>query len=122
MREDQRQRLEAINELLLEELITEADPRQWPGAGKSADKWTKQERGDRYWCKKNAAMTGALIGGNLKLLANTKEALGRTPYTDDELDDVIARAEAKAAKRLDEIASRTGYQAFAERTYGKGTH
>lgn len=122
MREDQRIRLEEINERLVDVLLDEADPDNWPGAGILPADMSKEDRGDRYWSKKNAAMTTVLIADNMKLLVNTKEALGRDPLEAPEMDDVIDRAEQKAAKRLKEIAEKTGHAAFADRTYGKTSH
>lgn len=39
---------------MLEVVLFEADPNNWPGAGKRQEDMTAQDRGDRYWCKKNA--------------------------------------------------------------------
>lgn len=122
MRDDQRQRLEEINELLVDVLLDEADPRVWPGYGMDQRDLSKDERGDRYWSKKNAAMTTVLIGSNLKLIENTKESLGRDPYKEPEMDGVIDRAEAAAAKRIDEIVNKAGYKEFTERARGKVPH
>ncbi|OUL17298.1 hypothetical protein B0X78_00260 [bacterium AM6] len=61
MREDQYLRLQALSEKLAEAFIEEADPATWTGAGKAPSEMDKAERGDRYWCKRNAAATGGLL-------------------------------------------------------------
>ena len=57
MRDDQITRLQALSESLGEVVIHEVDPANWPGAEKDPADLTQQERGDRYWSKKNAAAT-----------------------------------------------------------------
>ena len=61
MRDDQMVRLQALSERLGEVVIQELDPHNWPGAEKVPAELTQQERGDRYWCKKNAAATMTLL-------------------------------------------------------------
>lgn len=60
MRDDQRQRLEALNEKLMDVFFAEAEPDNWPGGGVLPKDMDSQTRGDRYWCKKNAAATLSL--------------------------------------------------------------
>lgn len=50
-----------MNDKRTDTVLIETDPDNWPGAGKAIDKHTKQERGDRYWSKKNAAATLTLL-------------------------------------------------------------
>lgn len=98
MRDDQIVRLQALTERLGEVVINEIDPHNWPGADKLPGDLTQQERGDRYWCKKNAAATMTLL---LKTV-NIAGILNRqkTPPDDgaaiDELDGELAAAEREA--------------------------
>lgn len=98
MRDDQITRLQALSERLGEVVISEVDPHQWPGADKPLAELTQKERGDRYWCKKNAAATMTLL---LKVV-NIAGVLNRQkPAPDagaeiDELDGELAAAEREA--------------------------
>lgn len=106
MRDDQRKRLEELSEKLIDVVLEEADPDFWPGAGESLADVDQETRGNRYWCKKNAQATFVLAGSVEKLAANTKEALGRDPYKDSELDKKIADAEKIAGKMLEKLSKR----------------
>lgn len=119
MRPDQLERLGALAEKLAEVVLEEADPDNWPGAGTPVTGLSKEQRGDRYWSKKNAAMTLVLLNDLAKVAANTKEALGRDPYTEPELDARIDKAEAQAARLLDEVAKAAKKAAFDKKTHGK---
>lgn len=106
MRDDQKQRLADLQERLVDVFLDEADPATWPGAGKLPDEMAQEERGNRYWSKKNAAATMVLLGGVAKLQENTKEALGRDPYGEPELDRQISTAEAKAQALVDKVVNK----------------
>lgn len=120
MREDQRIRLNELQEKLTERFLNEADPDTWPGGDKFAMDMSREERGDSYWCKKNAAATMMLMSGVDKLTANTKEALGRDPHEGDDLDKQISRAEALASKRADAMINQAKKATFDQKTRSKG--
>lgn len=61
MHSDYKTRLTALSDKLTDVVLEEAEPDNWPGAGKEITKHTKQERGDRYWHKKNAAASLTLL-------------------------------------------------------------
>jgi hypothetical protein len=61
MRQDQFTKLQTLSEKLIDVAIDEADPANWPGSGWKPNELTKEQRGDRYWCKKNAVSTVSLI-------------------------------------------------------------
>jgi len=46
MHSDYKTRLTALSDKLTDVVLEEADPDNWPGAGKEITKHTKQERGD----------------------------------------------------------------------------
>lgn len=109
MRQDQYERLVTLSEKLTDALLIELDPEQWPGAGLAPMAMDQKTRGDRYWCKKNAAATLTLImkNNNLFDLIRRQEAplppSADTGGDDDEdsgLDAEIRRAEKEAAQVL----------------------
>lgn len=109
MRLDQLARLQELSENLAEVVIGEADPVTWPGAGKPLAELTKDERGDRYWTKKNAAATMTLLVKVMNITSTLSS--GRKPSTGDqerELDDELAAAEREATALL-EKAQRGGH-------------
>jgi len=119
MRDDQKARLLALQERLLDVFMAEADPSNWSGEGKVGKQMTSQERGDRHWDKKSAAGTMMVLTGVDKLLANTKEALGRDPYVDDDLDAQISKAEAEARRRADAVRDGAAKAVFDAKVHGK---
>lgn len=99
MRPDQLARLHELSEQLADTFLTEADPKEWAGGEKLPADLTQQERGDRYWCKKNAMATGRVLRYTLDLLTKHEE---RAPdeAEEDELEAKIKAAEKSAAKAL----------------------
>lgn len=93
MRDDQLKRLEMLQEKLIDAAVVEMDPDFWPGSYdedgklKRPDQLTKDERGDRYWCKKNAAQTMTLIM-KVESLAHFRDRY--TPRTEEEMEDTEA--------------------------------
>lgn len=98
MRDDQVQRLQALSERLGEVVIEEVDPHQWPGNGKPLAELTQQERGDRYWCKKNAAATMTLLLKvvNIAGVLNRQKPSSDAGHAVDGLDGELAAAEREA--------------------------
>ncbi|MGY5330382.1 hypothetical protein [Pseudomonas protegens] len=98
MRDDQIVRLQALTERLGEVVINEIDPHNWPGADKLPGDLTQQERGDRYWCKKNAAATMTLLlkTVNIAGILNRQKPSPDAGAAIDELDGELAAAEREA--------------------------
>lgn len=107
MRPDQRARLDELNELLTEEFLNEADPREWPGAGAPPTSWTQQQRGDRVWTKRNAVATGAVLRALADLedrhMKNLTPNAERQDARDLDLDRHIGLYEDKAKKMLETV-------------------
>lgn len=105
MRDDQIVRLQALTERLGEVVIQEVDPHQWPGHGKALGELTQQERGDRYWCKKNAAATMTLLlkTVNIAGILNRQKPAPDAGSEIDELDGEIAAAEREAQAIIDRM-------------------
>ena len=105
MRDDQITRLQALSERLGEVVITEVDPHNWPGAEKPPAELTQQERGDRYWCKKNAAATMTLLLKvvNIAGMMNRQKPAPDAGHAVDELEGELAAAEREAQAIIEKM-------------------
>ena len=105
MRDDQIVRLQALSERLGEVVIEEVDPHKWPGNDKPLAELTQQERGDRYWCKKNAAATMTLLLKvvNIAGILNRQKPAPDAGHAVDELDGELAAAEREAAAIIERM-------------------
>lgn len=127
MRQDQYERLQALTEKLTDVFLDEADPEKWPGHGLAANTMEAQTRGDRYWCKKNAAATLTVIMKTTGLIGviQQRSAAGvgdGVPAGGDEpdgLDGEIRAAEKEAARLIDKAQRESGKAAFDKRVHGK---
>ncbi len=112
MRDDQLQMLKELSEKLADAFILEADPDNWPGAGKLPIDMTQEERGDRYWCKKDAAATATLLNKAITLQirpeAHMAGASSASNDEDDQLDKLIKEAEKKGRAQLVKFQKRFG--------------
>lgn len=107
MREDQRQRLVAIQEKLADEALIEMDPDNWPGAGVPREEWSAKVRGDRNWSMKNANASVALLV-NLKRLVDDAPA-GPAPEDEAEAERArIAAAESAAQALMERVGKKNG--------------
>jgi hypothetical protein len=127
MKRDQYERLQALEEKLVDVLLHEAEPDKWPGHGIDPGAMDPQTRGDRYWCKKNAVATislvqrvGALIGQVTRGGADVAPpaSTGEQPPAEDHLEDDVKAAEQEAARLLKELQQGTGKAAFDRRVHG----
>lgn len=107
MKPEQYDKLKLRHDELIDVAIVETDPRLWPADEKQLAAGTRKERGDRYWCKKNAAATLTLIT-KIESIINTVELRQRdrppeNPDDEDngDLDRSIAAAEAEATAIID---------------------
>lgn len=130
MREDQYLRLQALSEKLAEAFIEEADPATWTGAGKAPSEMDKAERGDRYWCKRNAAATGGLllrVGSLVSMIQRDSSGnggAGEVGATEDEDGDGGLEAEVTAAEKegrrlLDQVMKQQRRAAEVAKIHGK---
>ena len=103
MRDDQRARLAALSEKLADVMLEEADPDLWPGAGIPMDEWTRGDRGDRVWMKKNANATMTLL---LRVEQLRTVEPGKTPAGGEEPEDEEARMIEKAERAAREVLQR----------------
>lgn len=136
MRQDQYERLQQLEEKLLDVFFGESDPAEWPGFGKKIAAMDQQERGDLYWVKKNAAATlaltqrvGVLIGRVQMSGAGTTQPNGQpadgegqdaeTAAATSALDADIYKAERDAAALLKELRTGQLKNRFDLRVHGK---
>jgi hypothetical protein len=115
MRDDQYLRLQQLEEKLTEQFLSEADPVNWSAEGILPKNMTQAERGDRYWCKKNAVATisltiriGSLIG-MVQRRGDTDPAAPGDDETDPTaglLDREVAEAEKEAKRLLNQFAKK----------------
>lgn len=126
MRQDQIQRLKDLSERLADHFLLEADPVEWPGAGKAPTELTQQERGDAYWSKKNAMATGGVLRFTLDAIAkHSAPAGGGGEPSDTERDHDLDRAVNDAQRRSKELVDGAMARArrkpeFDKRVHGKG--
>lgn len=99
MRADQIERLNNLSSSLTDVALVEADPATWPGKDKKLADLTQDERGDRYWSKKNAAATLTLLIKIHSILGIAERGLNQVMPEADDLDDDIAKTE-RAAKKI----------------------
>lgn len=104
MRDDQVERLQKLSEALVDVVLKEADPATWPGAGKPLSDLGQQERGDRYWSKKNATASLALAM-KVQSLIDQRERPDWKPSqgNDEDLEAELKAAEREASKRLGQL-------------------
>lgn len=119
MRPDQLQRLQELQEKLAEVVLEEADPDEWPGAGKPLADLTQQERGDRYWSKKNAAATFALLERTTSTLSYNPPTALAPEAQEADIDKQIAKREREAGVLLDTVLKKARKAAFDDRAVGK---
>jgi hypothetical protein len=125
MREDQYLKLQALTEKLLDVAVVDIDPANWTGFGIAPIEMTQQQRGDSYWCKKNAIATIGVIVRVETLLGRLEVRDNRPPPTEteggddgeqslrDELESDIKSAEKQAAGLLAQFEKRHGAKAQA---------
>ena len=127
MRSDQYQRLQALEEQLLDVFIFEADPTKWPGHGIEPANMDQKTRGDRYWCKRNPAATLVIVTKVQALVHQTQnfgamrdgESQNEVAEQEDELDKDIAAAEREAQKLMTELQTGKRKAEFDRRVHGK---
>jgi len=117
MRQDQYEKLQELTEKLTDAFIGEADPAVWPGHGVAIAAMDQQTRGDRYWCKKNAAATLSVIVRTTNLIGIIQMrgagggAGGVTEPTqaqeETSLDSDMKAAEKEATRLLSQLQKRT---------------
>lgn len=122
MREDQKQKLEALAERLADVFIVEADPENWSGAGVIPKDMTQQQRGDRHWDRKGAMGTGGVLRYTLDLIASGQKNTIDDPQIQDErdsdLDAQIKEAEQRAAKAVSRVLDKAKKDSFDKAVHG----
>lgn len=106
MRPDQLQRLNDLSEKLADVFLEEADPQTWNGAGQAVADMSTEDRGNRYWCKKNAMATGGVLRYTLDLIQHHKDRAPGDPEQDADMDARIRDAERRTKKVVEDAMKR----------------
>lgn len=98
MRPEQVTSLVALEEELVDVFAKECKPAEWPGMD------SKDDRGDRYWHKKNALATLTLVGRIQTVLRDARtdggtEQTGKSDAPDQDADEVSIEKEAAALEK-----------------------
>lgn len=125
MRPDQLKQLDDIAERLADAFIIEADPNNWPAAGELPMDMSRDDRGDRHWCKKGAMGTGGVLKYVLDIKARAQGSQidddEEQEERDNELEGQIRRAKSKAAEILKKIKDKdAGKATYDRRVHGRG--
>jgi len=72
MRQDQYEKLQALEEQLLDVFLTEANPTTWPGQGIALGAMDAKTRGDLFWVRKTAASVLVLSNRIATTIGNTQ--------------------------------------------------
>lgn len=125
MREDQRQKIQALSERLADRFLMDADPDTWAGGSKQSCDMNQQERGDAYWSRKMAMATGGVLRYVLDLheKINERQPANDTPEhaaREADMDRAIREAERRAAQAVQRvIGDAKAKAAFDRKTHGK---
>jgi hypothetical protein len=128
MRLDQYQKLQALQEKLLDVFLDEAEPTTWPGRGLKLGEMDAKTRGDLYWVRKTAASA-------LLLADRVSAAVGRVQMTGDgpsptgapapdsegeadQMETELGRYERQAQAIMAELQSGKGKAAFDKKVHG----
>lgn len=115
MDDEQASKIEALQSKLIDELLFEADPDNWPGTfsetgeRKHPFEMTQEERGDRFWSKKNANATLSLINKIESLSFWRNRGTRPNPLSEDQETDLekeIAKNEKIAETMLNRYHER----------------
>jgi len=129
MRQDQFEKLQRLQDKILDVFLEEADPDNWPGRGLKLAQMDPQTRGDLYWCRKVATSAAALYGRAEAMIGRVQLAgAGTTPASpgDSEEDEVqeqmdgeLKHYEQAAKKLLAEVQGGKGKAAFDRKVHGR---
>lgn len=100
MNSEQRERLNAINEKLIDVTISDCDPDNWVASGLKLNEMSQSDRGDAQWCRKTAVQTVSLLIRVQQLIGSTGEKINEPP----DIEDEIKRAERSAKEMLDRVS------------------
>ena len=106
MRQDQIDRLQDLAEQIGEVFLEEADPAKWNGAEVPLASLDKDQRGGRYWDKKNAIQTGTLLARVLDLRDRDARSGGGVEKPEEDAEQEINRFEKQAKEMVNAVIAR----------------
>ena len=95
MRQDQFEKLQALEEKLVDVFLDEANP----------DGWSKDKK-ERYWQRREAAETAALLVRTQALMSNDTGGRRQDPDREKEAERMIEQASNRAAKAVERAIAR----------------
>ena len=103
----QLEKLKQLSDRMVAVVIAEADPDTWAGANKKLGEMSEEERGDRYWCKKNAnqVITTAVKLETLIALYERKVSTPKDTHAVTTLNDKVVQFEQAAKRRLEKLTN-----------------
>ncbi|GAB2493885.1 hypothetical protein [Arenimonas alkanexedens] len=109
MRQDQIEKLQALSEQLTDVFLFEANPKEWPGEGLLPRLLSQEQRGDRYWSKKNAVATMAIVVRIESLTGRLVNPRGKDADedADSNLDAEISAAEKEGTRLLEKVLAKS---------------
>jgi hypothetical protein len=109
MTDEQFAKLAQIQTRLMDVFVMEADPDNWPGAGKIDADMDRNERGDRKWAKQNASATLVLLMHSQRMI-DERNAIKRgsqlIEQPADEMEEDVAKFERQANKVIEKALGR----------------
>ena len=113
MRQDQIDRLQDLSEAVGDVFMEEANPENWSGGGGGKEPPTplaemdEKTRGNRYWDKKNAIQTGALLARIIDLRdRDNGQTGGGVTTAPEDAEKEIGRFEKQAKELLRVVGAR----------------
>lgn len=95
MRPDQMERLRELEEKLADVFLEEADPDGW-----------SSEKKERYWQRREAAETAALLTRTQALMSNDSGGSRQDPDREREAERLIERASKRASSAVEKAIAR----------------
>lgn len=114
MRQDQFEKLQEYSEKLIDVLVEEMNPENWPGHGIAPNMMDAGTRGDRFWAKKNPIATVTLAMKLNSLIDTARRATagggqaGAVDEPHDDMGDEVAAAEREAKRFMNNLWDKAG--------------
>lgn len=134
MRQDQYEKLQKLQDKILDVFIEEADPEHWPGKGLKIGAMDAQTRGDLYWVRKTA-VSAAMLFNRVEAMVHRVQLMGAgtAPPVEEgsaaqqeeesQLDQQVRAAEKEGARLMRELQTGVGKSKFMKDALGtKGAH
>lgn len=103
---NQLDKLKKLSEKMVDVVLSDADPDMWSAAGKKLNELNQTERGDRYWCGKNAnQIITAAVKIETLIALHERRGWDISKNAFDNLESTVINFENKAKARLQKVAN-----------------